>query len=87
MVATAPQVACVIRQDPSLLEWYELRRMFGFGSAKGGNMTAINPLLLQWSLRIAKIIVVLYSIPFNVQLKVVYVKGLETCDLFHNTRF
>lgn len=61
--------------------------MVGFGSAKGGNITVINPLLLQWSLRIAKIILVLYSITFNVQLTVVYVKGLETCDLFHNTRF
>lgn len=61
--------------------------MFDFGSAKGSNITVINPLLLQWSLRIAKIILVLYSIPFNVQLIVVYVKGLETCDLFHNTRF
>ena len=87
VVDTAPWIASVIHQAACLLEGYELRPMFDFGSAKGGNITAINPLLLQQSLRIAKIIFVLYSIPFNVQLTVVYLKGLETCDLFHNTRF
>lgn len=85
MVAAAPQIACVIHQEPCLLQWYELRCLFGFGSAKGGNITAINPVLLQWCLRIAKIILVLYSVPFNVHLTVVYVKGLDTSDLSHNT--
>lgn len=84
---SAPQTAWVIHQEPYLLEWYELSCMVGFETATGGNITAINPLLFERSLRIAEIILVLYSIPFSVQLIVVYAKGLETCDLFHNATF
>lgn len=55
--------------------------MVGFGTATGGDITAINPLLFEWSLRIAKIILVLYSIRFSVQLIVVL------CERFRDLQF
>lgn len=87
MVVTAPQLTCTMDQEPSMLEWYDLRHVSGFGSAKRSNITAINPLLLPWSLRMANIILFLHPIPLNVQPTVVDVTELETCNGIHNTRF